>query len=139
MNKTPNNPPLNYLLFPGLIMLLGWGLRGYIGGGPFGAMIPGAMVALAICILLGLKPGITSIIVVFGVAGVGLGGEVTYGQTLGFLRNPETMWWGLLGTTVKGAVWGLGGVLAQELDEFRRRDIEITTYAEYVDRCDITG
>ena len=90
-------------------MLLGWGLRGYIGGGPFGAMIPGAMVALAISMLLGFKAGFTSLVVVFGVVGVGLGGEMTYGQTLGFLRNPETVWWGNLGTTLKGAVWGIGG------------------------------
>jgi hypothetical protein len=42
---------------------------------------------------------------------------MTYGQTLGFLRNPETMWWGTLGTTVKGSIWGLlgGMVLAMGL------------------------
>jgi hypothetical protein len=51
---------------------------------------------------------------VFGVAGVGLGGEMTYGQTLGFLRDLDTVWWGILATTVKGAVWGVlaGAVLA---------------------------
>ncbi len=108
MNKTSNFSVWTYLLFPGIAMLLGWGLRGHIGGGPFGAMIPGAMVALAISILLGFRPGFTSLIVVFGIVGVGLGGEMTYGQTLGFLRNPETMWWGNLATTIKGAVWGLG-------------------------------
>ena len=36
-----------YIFFPALAMMLGWGLRGHIGGGPFGAMIPGAMVALS--------------------------------------------------------------------------------------------
>ena len=108
MHKTPNFSVWTYLLFPGIAMLLGWGLRGHIGGGPFGAMIPGAMVALAISMLLGFRAGFTSLIVVFGIVGVGLGGEMTYGQTLGFLRNPETMWWGNLATTVKGAVWGLG-------------------------------
>ena len=41
--------------------------------------------------------------------GVGIGGEMTYGQTLGFLRDPETVWWGNLATTIKGAVWGIGG------------------------------
>jgi hypothetical protein len=101
-----------YILFPAIAMMLGWGLRGHIGGGPFGAMIPGAMVALSLCILLELPASISSIIVVFGVVGIGLGGEMTYGQTLGFLRNPETVWWGILATTLKGAVWGLlGGVV----------------------------
>jgi len=94
-------------------MLLGWGLRGYIGGGPFGAMIPGAMVVLSISMLLDLPPAFTAIAVVFGVAGIGIGGEMTYGQTLGFLRETDTVWWGTAGTTVKGGVWGLlgGGVL----------------------------
>jgi hypothetical protein len=109
MHKTPNFSVWTYLLFPGIAMLLGWGLRGYIGGGPFGAMIPGAMVALAISMLLGFRANFTSLVVVFGVIGIGLGGEMTYGQTLGFLRNPETVWWGNLATTLKGAVWGIGG------------------------------
>ena len=109
MEKSTNPSFWTFILFPGIAMLLGWGLRGYIGGGPFGAMIPGAMVALAISILYGFKPGFTSLVVVFGVVGVGLGGEMTYGQTLGFLRNTDTVWWGILATTVKGAVWGIGG------------------------------
>ncbi len=98
-----------FILLPAIAMMLGWGLRGHIGGGPFGAMIPGAMVALSICLLLKLPASVTSMVVVFGVFGVGLGGEMTYGQTLGFLRNPETVWWGTAGTTLKGAVWGLLG------------------------------
>ncbi len=98
-----------FVLFPAVAMMLGWGLRGHIGGGPFGAMIPGAMVALSICLLLELPVSVTSIILVFGVFGIGLGGEMTYGQTLGFLRNPDTIWWGTAGTTLKGSVWGLLG------------------------------
>ena len=102
-------PRWMFIIFPALAMMLGWGLRGHIGGGPFGAMIPGAMVALSISLLLELPVAATSILVVLGVVGIGLGGEMTYGQTLGFLRNPETVWWGTTGTTVKGAVWGLLG------------------------------
>ena len=90
-------------------MLLGWGLRGYIGGGPFGAMIPGAMVAFSLCLLLGLPLKPSAIIVVFGVAGIGIGGEMTYGQTLGFLRSWNTTGWGELGITLKGSIWGLLG------------------------------
>lgn len=103
-----------FILFPAIAMMLGWGLRGHIGGGPYGAMIPGAMVALTICMLLDIPSKISALVVVFGVAGVGLGGEMTYGQTLGFLRDLDTVWWGILATTVKGAVWGIlaGVVLA---------------------------
>ncbi|SHF32231.1 hypothetical protein SAMN05444274_104419 [Mariniphaga anaerophila] len=110
-----------FVLLPALAMMLGWGLRGHIGGGPFGAMIPGAMVALCICLLLKLPAAITSIIVVFGVFGIGIGGEMTYGQTLGFLRHADTVWWGTAGTTLKGAVWGLLGGAVFSLGFLYRR------------------
>nr|WP_320021995.1 hypothetical protein [uncultured Draconibacterium sp.] len=107
-------PKWMFVVLPAFAMMLGWGLRGHIGGGPFGAMIPGAMVALCMALLLELPSTVASYLVVFGVIGIGLGGEMTYGQTLGFLRTPDTVWWGTAGTTLKGAVWGLlgGAVLA---------------------------
>ena len=98
---------LFFILFPAVSMLLGWGLRGFIGGGPYGAMIPGAMVMVAICMLLDVPLLFAAIAVVFGTAGTAMGGEMTYGQTIGFLRNPDTVWWGFTGTSVKGGVWGL--------------------------------
>ncbi len=102
---------LAYILFPGVAMLLGWGLRGYIGGGPFGAMIPGAMIGIAVCLLLGLPARYSALVTVFAVVGVGIGGEMTYGQTLRFIRDIDTVGFGTVGTTVKGAVWGLSGGL----------------------------
>lgn len=98
-----------FIVFPAVAMMLGWGLRGHIGGGPFGAMIPGAMVAITICMLLELPATFASLLVVFGVVGIGLGGEMTYGQTLGFLRQPDTVRRGILATTIKGSVWGIFG------------------------------
>ena len=56
-----------FIFFPAIAMMQGWGLRGHIGGGPFGAMIPGVMVALTICLLLEMPATLTSVIVVFGV------------------------------------------------------------------------
>ena len=102
------------ILFPAVTMMLGWGLRGYIGGGPFGAMIPGAMVAFAICLLADLSLQTSAIIAVFGAAGIGIGGEMTYGQTLGFLKEFGTTGWGELGIFIKGGIWGLlgGAILA---------------------------
>jgi hypothetical protein len=93
-------------------------------------MIPGAMVALSICLLLELPASVTAIVVVFGVFGIGLGGEMTYGQTLGFLRSPETVWWGTAGTTLKGTVWGLlGGTVFSLGFLFNRVPKRIIIYA----------
>jgi len=100
-----------FILFPAIAMLLGWGLRGFIGGGPYGAMIPGALVSVIICMLLDVPARYAGVAIVFGTAGIAMGGEMTYGQTLGFLLRPETIWWGLAGTTLKGGVWGLTGGL----------------------------
>lgn len=121
-------PPLfRYLLFPAVTMSLGWGLRGFIGGGPLGAMIPGAMVALAVCLALGRRDPDVAIIAAFGAVGIGFGGQETYGQTVGFTREAETMWWGVLGLALKGAVWGLlgGAVLgaAFRLDRLGSRHV----------------
>ena len=99
----------SWILFPGIAVMLGWGLRGYIGGGPFAAMIPGAFLAMSLSLLLGHGRKTAALVALFGAVGIGYGGEMTYGQTLGLACNPDTMSWGLLGTTVKGAIWGLLG------------------------------
>ncbi len=118
-----------WLLFPALTMSLGWGLRGFIGGGPLGAMIPGALVAMCLCLLLERDGEDAAVIAAFGAVGIGFGGQETYGQTIGLAFQPETHWWGILGLAIKGAVWGLlGGVvvgLAFWRDRVSRRDIVI--------------
>jgi len=103
------HPAWLFVLFPAVAMLLGWGLRGYIGGGPYGALIPGSFVALSLCLLLGYRPETAAIAALFGAVGIGYGGNMTYGQTLGFLREADTIYWGVLGCLVKGGVWGLLG------------------------------
>lgn len=98
-------------------MSLGWALRGYIGGGPLGAMIPGALVALCLCLLLDRDGDEAAVIAAFGAIGYGFGGQETYGQTIGLAFAPETRYWGLAGLGFKGAVWGLlgGAMLAVAL------------------------
>ena len=98
-------------------MSLGWAFRGFIGGGPLGAMIPGAMVALALAWLLAMDDWAageevsarTGMVAAFGAVGIGFGGQMTYGQTVGLASDVATMPWGLLGLTLKGAIWGLSG------------------------------
>ena len=100
-----------FLLLPMVAMSLGWGLRGTIGGSFLGAMIPGALVTLCLSQLLGWRTSL-GIVAAIGTVGVGIGGQETYGQTIGLLRTVDTLWWGLLGLTIKGGMWGLsGGVL----------------------------
>lgn len=97
-------------LLPAVAMMLGWGLRGFIGGGPLGAMIPGAMVMASICFVHPRR--YDQILAAFAAIGVGFGGEMTYGQTVGFIVRAETFWWGFLGLALKGAIWGaLGGAV----------------------------
>jgi hypothetical protein len=105
--KTPR--PLRYWCVLGAVtMSLGWGLRGSIGGGSLGAMIPGAMIDLVLCLLLGRRSD-SGLIVAFAAIGVGFGGQETYGQTVGLSLQPETFWWAILGFVIKGAAWGLLG------------------------------
>ncbi len=96
-----------FILFPAIGMMLGWGLRSFIGGGPYGAMIPGALVMMAICLLLDIPVSLAAIGVVFGTVGIAMGDTMTYSQTIGFLRKPNGVLWGFTGTSIKGGIWGL--------------------------------
>jgi hypothetical protein len=98
----------HFLVLPALAMSLGWGLRGFIGGGPLGAMIPGAMIGLLTALLL-RQPAHAAWLAACGALGFGLGGQMTYGQTVGLSLKPETFWWAMLGFAVKGGAWGLAG------------------------------
>ncbi len=112
-------------------MSLGWGLRGSIGGGSLGAMIPGAMIGLVLCMLLGRESD-AGFIAAFAAIGVGFGGQETYGQTVGLSMQPDTFWWAILGFTIKGAVWGLlGGAfigIALQRERYTNRQL-ITGFA----------
>lgn len=101
--------PWVYCFAPAIAMSLAWGLRGFIGGGPLGAMIPGAMIGLLLCLLLDVDKKTSAMVAAFGAMGIGFGGQMTYGQTIGFIVKPDTFGWGLLGLSLKGGIWGLLG------------------------------
>jgi hypothetical protein len=58
-------------------MSLGWGLRGYIGGGPHGAMIRSLFVSLLLCQYLRYSISASAVAVVFAAIGIGFGGNMT--------------------------------------------------------------
>ncbi len=116
----------HWCLLGAVTMSLGWGLRGSIGGGSLGAMIPGAMVGLVLCWLLERRAD-AGLIAAFAAIGVGFGGQETYGQTVGLSLVPETFWWAILGFTIKGAVWGLlgGAFIGIALDRQRHTNAKL--------------
>jgi hypothetical protein len=102
------------ILLSGVLMSLGWGIRGQFGG-QMGAMVPGAFVGLALATtsdIPELQSRFLSLAAV-GAIGIAFGGMMTYGQTLGLVHDrpkSPTRRWGLIGTTLKGSVWiGIGG------------------------------
>ena len=95
------------VLLPALAMCLGWGIRGQFGG-ETGAMVPGALVGLALAMVAGWKGKEAVRLAAVAAFACSLGGMMTYGQTIGLVQNQypsPTYWWGLLGLAIKGGVW----------------------------------
>ncbi len=106
---------------------LGWGIRGQYGH-ETGAMIAGLL--LSAVLVVRLFPEMPMHLAVRAVAmatvAIGIGGSMTYGQTVGLTHDLELVghWgallWGMLGLAIKGGIWigffglflgvGLGGV-----------------------------
>jgi len=102
-SMTTTRPAWYWCVLGTVAMSLGWGLRGSIGGGSLGAMIPGAMIGLVLCLLLN-RHSDAGLIAAFAAIGVGFGGQETYGQTVGLSLQPETFWWAILGFVIAGGV-----------------------------------
>lgn len=126
--ETFSAPPLwQSILLAALAGGMGWGIRGQYGH-ETGAMIAGLLVSCVLVFLMcphaALLPAARA--VAFGTIAIGIGGSMTYGQTIGLTQhaaligNWEAWGWGMLGLLIKGAVWigfaglflgmGLGGV-----------------------------
>lgn len=105
---------------------LGWGIRGQYGH-ETGAMIAGLLVSLTLTLLFCKRANALAVAraVAWCTVGIGFGGSMTYGQTIGLTQNApvvgnwEALRWGMLGLAIKGGLWigfgsaflgmGLGG------------------------------
>lgn len=113
---------------------LGWGIRGQYGH-ETGAMIAGALASLTL--VLFFAGGGSSLAAARAAAmatvGVGIGGTMTYGQTVGLTHdtnlvgNWEAWRWGMLGLFIKGGIWisFFGAFLGMGLSGKRYRPLEM--------------
>lgn len=113
---------------------MGWGIRGQYGH-ESGAMIAGTLASLTLVLLF--IPQVDSLRAARAAAmmtvAVGIGGTMTYGQTIGLTQNQEVIgnWeaarWGFLGLAIKGGIWiGFAGAfLGMGLGGKRYRPIEL--------------
>ncbi len=106
------------MLFAAMAGGMGWGIRGQYGH-ETGAMIAGVLVSLVLVFLLCPKmPSLpVARAVALGTIAIGMGGSMTYGQTVGLthdgalLGNWASLRWGMFGLAIKGGLWiGFAGV-----------------------------
>jgi len=115
------------VLFAALAGGMAWGIRGQYGH-ETGAMIAGLLVSLTLVFLLCPRAAAGAQVraVALATVAMGLGGSMTYGQTVGLTHDAPLVghWaalgWGMLGLAIKGGLWiglagaflglGLGGV-----------------------------
>jgi len=99
----------------GLTMSVGWGFRGDYGH-EAGAMVPGALVGLAICLASGREDWWrrASIMALCGAIGWAFGGQMSYGRVIGYTASSSfvDVAYGYAGLFLIGALWaGIGAAL----------------------------
>ncbi len=137
INKKPKSS-LTHLFFAMTVTAMaagmGWGIRGQFGH-ESGAMIAGVLTSLSLVLMF--VPQASSLKAARAAAmmavAIGIGGSMTYGQTLGLTHDNElaSNWqalrWGMLGLFIKGGTWiGFGGTfLGMGLGGKRYRSLEM--------------
>jgi hypothetical protein len=115
-------------LLAALAMSVGWGWRGDYGH-EAGALVPGALVALAVCLAAGRADWWerATLLAFLGALGWALGGQMSYGIVIGYTASSSfaSVLYGYAGLFLIGALWGSvgAGVLALGITE-TRSDLE---------------
>lgn len=100
-------------LLAALSLSIGWGIRGNFGH-EYGAMIPGALTAIAVCLLSGREDWQRRCVhfAMFGALGWGFGGSISYMQVISYTHSGHapSQLYGFLALFLIGFLWaGLGG------------------------------
>lgn len=133
-DETNPVPLWQAVLYSALAGGMAWGIRGQYGH-ETGAMIAGLLVSLVLTLLFCSEWGSlpTARAVAWCTVAMGVGGTMTYGQTIGLTQNADMIgnWaafrWGMLGLSIKGGLWiGFAGLfLGMGLGGTRYRSIEL--------------
>ena len=104
--------PLTILLVA-LALSIGWGIRGNFGH-EAGAMLPGALAAIAVCLLSGREDWRQRMMFfgMFGALGWAFGGSISYMQVIAYTHSGHapTQYYGFAGLFLIGFLWaGIGG------------------------------
>ena len=132
--KLPIPSVWSSMFFAAIAGGMAWGIRGQYGH-ETGAMMAGLAVGLVLTLLFCPQTDAQAVAraVAWCTVAMGLGGSMTYGQTVGLTHDPELVgnWaalrWGMLGLAIKGGLWiGFGGVfLGMGLSGVRYRAREL--------------
>ena len=112
LSRSPILSPLGILLVA-LSLSIGWGIRGNYGH-ETGAMFPGAIAAIAVCLLSGRADWRERVVyfAFFGAFGWAFGGSISYMQVIGYTHSGHfaSQAYGFACLFVIGFLWGsLGG------------------------------
>ena len=133
--ETPAGPSpssLAWVTGPALSLSIGWGIRGNFGH-EFGAMIPGALAAMAAVILSGRVDWWSRIahFAFFGALGWSFGGSISYMQVIGYTHSGDSVsvLYGFAGLFVIGFLWAAMGGAGTALPAVLSREKLTSFYA----------
>jgi hypothetical protein len=121
-SRNPLRAPLA-LLLAGLSLSIGWGIRGNLGHEP-GAMIPGVLAAIAVCLLANRDDWRERVVyfALFGGLGWAVGGSMSYMQVISYAHSGHapSQYFGFFSLFAIGFLWaavgGAGTALPAVLD-----------------------
>ncbi|NLI01230.1 MAG: hypothetical protein GX446_17250 [Chthonomonadales bacterium] len=124
--RTSGQPVWALVVIPGLALSIGWGIRGNFGH-EHGAMIPGALAAMAAALVTDRSDWHRRVAFfgLFGGIGWAFGGSMSYGQVLGYTHcgDPPNVLYGFASLYLIGFLWaamgGIGTALPAYLDRER--------------------
>lgn len=114
------------ILLVAVSLSIGWGIRGNFGH-EYGAMIPGALAALAVCLLSGRKDwrDRAPYFACFGALGWAFGGSMSYMQVVAYTHSGQlpTQFFGFFGLFVLGFLWSIMGGAGTALAAVAEKDL----------------